>query len=241
MRFDVLTVIPEAIAPYLSASILGRASDAEIIDTRVVDLRAYGVGKHRRLDDAPYGGGSGMVMMVEPLVNALEDAARHTPPGGRRLVLMTAPGGRTFDRDWAHELALDVDHLVLLCGRYEGIDARIEAYVDGLVSIGDYVLTGGEVAAMVVVDAVARLLPGALGNAESTREESFEPDDDGRGLLEYPHYTRPRAFRGVEVPETLLSGDHARIAAWRRARSEERTRRLRPDLLKALDPGGEEE
>ncbi len=241
MRFDVLTVIPEAVAPYLGASILGRAAADGVITAEAVDLRPFGEGKHRRLDDAPYGGGSGMVMKPGPLVAAIEAVADKTPAGGRRLVLMTSPAGRTFTRAWAHELAANVDHLVLVCGRYEGIDARVERWVDGLVSVGDYVLTGGEPAAMAVVDAVARLLPGALGNADSTREESFEPSGAGETLLEYPHYTRPREFRGDEVPEVLLSGDHAKVAAWRRAQSLARTRRDRPDLLEMLDQTPQEE
>jgi len=241
VRFDVLTVIPEAVSPYLGASILGRAAQDGVITAEVVDLRPYGEGKHRQLDDSPYGGGSGMVMKPGPLVSAIEDAAAKTPEGGRRLVLITSPGGRAFSRAWAHEIAATVDHLVLVCGRYEGIDARVDAYVDGAVSIGDYVLTGGEPAAIAVVDAVARLLPGALGNADSTREESFEPSSTGETLLEYPHYTRPRAFRGAEVPPVLLSGDHAKIAAWRLARARARTRRDRPDLLETLDLPPEEE
>ena len=241
MRFDVLTVIPEAVSAYLDASILGRAQADGIIDCHAVDLRPFGTGKHRQLDDAPYGGGSGMVMKPGPLVAAIEAVSAHTPEGGKRLILLTSPAGRPFTRDWAHELAEQVDHLVLLCGRYEGVDSRVEAHVDGLISVGDYVLTGGEPAALVVVDAVARLLPGALGNRESTREESFEPSPGGDALLEYPQYTRPREFRGMPVPDVLLSGDHARISAWRRDRALERTRRTRPDLLKPLDQSGREE
>jgi tRNA (guanine37-N1)-methyltransferase len=241
MRFDILTVIPEAVTPYLSASILGRAAAEGVIECHAVDLRPFGSGKHRQLDDSPYGGGSGMVMKPGPLVAAIESASAHTPAGGRRLILLTSPAGRAFSRSWAHELAEQVDHLILVCGRYEGVDARVEEYVDGLISVGDYVLTGGEPAAMVIVDAVARLIPGALGNRDSTREESFEPNADGAILLEYPHYTRPREFRGARVPEVLLSGDHARIAAWRQDRSLARTRLTRPDLLKPLDQHRQEE
>ncbi len=241
MRFDVLTLIPDAVNAYLGASILGRAAKDGILTAEAMDLRPFGTGRHHQLDDSPYGGGSGMVMKPGPLVNAIEAASALTPEGGKRLVLMTSPAGKPFTRAWAHEIAAEVDHLVLLCGRYEGIDARVDGYVDGLVSIGDYVLTGGEPAAIAVVDAVARLLPGALGNADSTREESFEPTEEGETLLEYPHYTRPREFRGAEVPAVLLSGDHGKIAAWRRQQARERTRRDRPDLLKALSQTGQEE
>ncbi len=241
MRFEILTVLPQAVEPYLAAGVLGRARTSGIFEAETVDLRPYGEGKHRKLDDSPYGGGSGMVMAPGPVVRALEAAAERTPEGGRRRVLLTSPAGRPFQRSTAHEFATSVDHLVILCGRYEGIDARVHSYVDELVSIGDYVMTGGELAALTIVDAVARLLPGALGNAESTREESFEPDEDGATLLEYPQYTRPREFRGAAVPEVLLSGDHAKVAAWRRAKAHARTLRERPDLLKSLDHSAPEE
>ena len=229
MHFEVITVVPEAVDGYLGASILGRAAAAGTISFVVTPLRSFGEGKHRVLDDAPYGGGSGMVLKPGPVVAAIE-AAREAGEGQRTRVLLTSPAGRPFDRAMARELAADVDRLVLVCGRYEGVDARVEPFVDGLVSVGDVVLTGGELAAMVVVDAVARLLPGVLGNDSSSADESFEGS-----LLEYPQYTRPRNFRGDAVPDILLSGDHGKVDEWRRQQARSRTEALRPDLLAGGD------
>lgn len=222
MRFDVLTVHPELVSGPLSGSIIGRAVAAGLVELGVYDIRQHGLGRHRSVDDTPYGGGAGMVLRVDVVAAAI-DAVRRADS---HVVLLTA-SGRRFVQAIATEFAKR-PHLVLVCGHYEGIDARVEALVDDEISIGDFVLTGGEIAAAAIVDAVGRLLPGVLGNEASPHDESFTA-----GLLEYPHYTRPREFRGVEVPEVLLSGHHERIEAWRRAQAEERTRARRPDLLGA--------
>jgi tRNA (guanine37-N1)-methyltransferase len=223
MRFDVLTLFPAMVEGPLRSSILGRALEAGSFELGVHDIRAHGLGRHHVVDDTPYGGGSGMVMRVD-VVDAAIAAVRR--PGSH--VLLTDPSGERFDQAMARRLSA-MPHVVLVCGHYEGVDARVrERLVDGCVSVGDYVLTGGEYAAAIVVDATARLLPGVLGNADSLRDESF---GEGGGLLEYPQYTRPRAHRGWEVPEVLVSGHHGRVDAWRRAEARTRTRALRPDLL----------
>lgn len=220
MRIDVLTLFPSMVEPPLRQSILGRALDKGLFELGVHDIRAHGIGRHRTVDDAPYGGGSGMVMRVDVLDAAV--AAVRRPES--RVVLLDPVGAR-FDQRTAERFAA-LPHLVLVCGHYEGVDARVrEHLVDEVVSIGDYVLTGGEYAAMVVADAVARLLPGVLGNVDSARDESF-----AGGLLEYPQYTRPREHRGWEVPEVLLSGHHAEVERWRREKARELTARVRPDL-----------
>ncbi len=230
MHFELITVVPETVEGYLGASILGRAAEAGAVSFGVTPLRNFGEGRHRQVDDAPYGGGSGMVLQPGPMVAAIESALDRAEPEARCRTVLLSPAGRRLDRSLAGELARDVDHLVLVCGRYEGIDARVDAYVDESLSVGDFVLTGGELAALLVVDAVSRLLPGVLGNEESSSVESFE-----EGLLEYPQYTRPRRFRDQEVPAVLLSGDHAAIAAWRSEMALERTRTERPDLLSDRD------
>jgi tRNA (guanine37-N1)-methyltransferase len=221
VRVDVFTLFPELVDAYLDASLIGKARGEGVLDLRVHDLRSHATGVHRAVDDAPYGGGAGMVLMPEPVFAAVEAVA---PP---RPLLALTPSGRTFDQSVARELAA-TDGFSLLCGRYEGFDARITDHlVDGELSIGDYVLAGGEAAALVVVEAVARLVPGVLGNATSTDEESFGDD----GLLEYPQYTRPPVFRDWDVPEVLRSGDHGAVAAWRKAKALVRTLRRRPDLI----------
>ncbi|MFN7144774.1 MAG: tRNA (guanosine(37)-N1)-methyltransferase TrmD [Myxococcota bacterium] len=220
MRIDVLTLFPAMVEGPLRESMIGRALEAGRFELGVHDIRAHGLGKHRTVDDAPFGGGSGMVMRVDVLDPAI--AALRRPESH---VVLFDPGGTRFDQRMAERFAT-LPHLVLVCGHYEGLDARVrENLVDEVVSIGDFVLTGGEYAAMVVVDATARLLPGVLGNAESAADESFTS-----GMLEYPHYTRPRSYRGWDVPEILLSGDHGKIAAWRREQARVRTLALRPDL-----------
>jgi tRNA (guanine37-N1)-methyltransferase len=220
MRIDVFTIFPEMIGDYVGRSILGRASDAGLLEVNARDLRAATFDVHRTVDDSPFGGGAGMVLMPDPVFAAVEAAE---PP--RPLILLD-PAGRRFDQGVAHELAAR-DGFSLLCGRYEGVDERIrDELCDEELSIGDLVLAGGELAALVVVEAVARLLPGVLGNEASTDEESFSS-----GLLEYPQYTRPADFRGNEVPEVLRSGDHARIAQWRHAMAIHRTLERRPDLI----------
>ncbi len=223
MRIDVLTIFPEMVRSFAGESLLGKASRDGVLDIRVHDLRDVTTDTHRTVDDAPYGGGAGMVLKPEPIIDTIEAV---DPP---RPILYCSPAGRRFDQTWAHELA-GGDGFTLICGRYEGIDERVREHViDGELSIGDYVLAGGEVAAMVAMEAVGRLVPGMLGNLDSTVEESF----GAAGLLEYPHYTRPPEFRGWGVPEVLRSGDHARIDRWRHAQALLRTIRHRPDLIEA--------
>ena len=227
MRIDIVTIFPEYLVP-LRQSLLGKAIERGDVDLRVHDLRAWTDDVHRAVDDAPYGGGPGMVMLPEPWARALDELA---PAGGAQpRLLIPSPAGRPFTQAMARELA-DESWLVLACGRYEGIDARVAEYaaqhmrVDE-VSIGDYVLAGGEAAALVIVEAVSRLLPGVLGNTESAADDSFTD-----GLLEGPAYTRPAQWRGLSVPDVLLSGNHGEIARWRGERSRLRTEQRRPDLL----------
>jgi tRNA (guanine37-N1)-methyltransferase len=224
VRVDVFTIFPEYFESPLRVSLLGRARAAGVLDLRLHDPRAFGSGNHRAVDDTPFGGGAGMVMAPEPLFASVE--ASDAP---RPLYLLSA-AGRHFDQAAARELARG-DGFSLLCGRYEGVDQRVADHLcDGELSVGDYVLAGGEVAALVVVDAVTRLLPGVMGNEASGREESF-----GDSLLEYPQYTRPASFRGWEVPEVLRTGDHARVERWRRAQALRRTLDRRPDLLRGRE------
>jgi tRNA (guanine37-N1)-methyltransferase len=221
VRIDIVTLFPGMVEPALAASIVGRARARGLVDIRVVNLRDYAEGKHRVTDDYPFGGGGGMILKPEPLFAAVE--ALRTPAA--RVVLMD-PRGRLFTQAVAWELA-GMKHLILLAGRYEGVDERVaDLLADDALSIGDYVLTGGELPALVVTDAVTRLLPGVLGREGAAERESFAD-----GLLEPPQYTRPVEFRGARVPEVLLSGDHARIARWRRVQALYRTWRTRPDLL----------
>lgn len=224
MRIDVFSIFPGVVDAFCSESLLGKARQTGLVDLRCHDLREHTTDVHRTVDDAPYGGGAGMVMRAEPVFASVEAAA---PP---RPLLLLSPGGRRFDQTFARELAASGTGFSLLCGRYEGVDHRIvEHLVDGEMSVGDVVLSGGEVAACLVVEAVVRLLPGAMGNAVSPETESFGTS----GLLEEPHYTRPAEFRGWKVPEVLLSGDHARIERWRTAQALHRTLRRRPDLIEA--------
>lgn len=217
IRFDVLTLFPEMCRAPLDHSILKRARDAGLVEANVLDLRDWAPGRHRQADDTPYGGGSGMVLKVDVIDRALQ--AIRTPAS--RVILLEASGTR-FDQRHAVRLSA-CSHLVFVCGHYEGVDDRVRTYlVDEALSVGDYVLTGGELPALVILDAVARLVPGVLGNAESVVEESFSGE-----LLEYPHFTRPREYRGWEVPEVLLSGNHARIRAWRAEQARLRTERVR--------------
>jgi len=223
VRIDIVSIFPEALAA-LDVSILGRARERGLVEIRVWNLRDFTADRHRQVDDVPYGGGPGMVMKPEPFFAAADAIV---PPGGDRpRILLTSPQGRRFDQQMAEELARERE-LMVLCGRYEGVDERV---VTGLgaeeVSIGDYVLTGGELAAMVIVDATVRLLAGVVGEAQSVREESFSS-----GLLDYPHYTRPAEFRGMRVPEVLLSGHHEQIRRWRRREQLRRTLARRPDLI----------
>ena len=218
-HYDILTLHPEMVRPMVTGSVLGRAIDGGTIAVQVHDIREHAEGRHRVCDDAPYGGGPGMVMRVDVVARAIDAVRRE----GARVILMS-PAGTPFAQKVAERLSA-APHLVLVCGHYEGIDARIEALVDEELSVGDFVLTGGEITAAAVVDAVARLVPGVLGNSTSAVDESFSA-----GLLEYPQYTRPASFRGMDVPEVLTSGHHGRVEAWRRAQAEQRTRDRRPDL-----------
>jgi len=224
LEVEILTLFPRMCTGYLAESILGKAQEAGFVRVAVSDIREHTQGKHRVADDAPYGGGAGMVMKPEPLIAAIE-AAKARLPGAR--VVLTSPRGARLDQALARELA-GVGKLVIVCGRYEGVDERVLSAVDTEVSIGDFVLTGGELAALCIVDAAARLVPGVLGNEESADAESFA---GGAALLEHPHYTRPPEFRGMKVPEVLLSGDHRRIEQWRRREALRATRTRRPDLF----------
>jgi tRNA (guanine37-N1)-methyltransferase len=222
MRIDVFTIFPEMVTGFAAQSLLGRAQGRGTLDLCVHDIRAQAQDPHRTVDDAPFGGGAGMVLMAEPVLAAVEAV---DPP---RPLLYLSPAGRRLDQAWARDLAAG-DGFSLLCGRYEGVDERVrEHLVDGELSIGDYVLGGGEVAAMVVLEAVGRLVPGVMGNEASADEESFSD-----GLLEYPQYTRPAAYRGWGVPDVLRSGDHGKVARWRRAQALRRTVERRPDLIDA--------
>jgi len=224
MRFDVLTLFPELFSSFLKETILGRAVKAGLVDIRLVNIRSFARGRHLVTDDSPFGGGEGMVMKPGPISRALDSVDRTKD---RSLVLLLTPQGRTFDQPLAWDLSR-MEQLLLICGRYEGVDERVRSKgVDMELSIGDYVLSGGETAAMVVIEAVSRLVPGVLGGEKSSQEDSFE-----EGLLEYPQYTRPRVFKNQEVPEILLSGDHEKIRVWRRTESLKRTLERRPDLLK---------
>ncbi len=221
MRIDVLTLFPEAITQYANTSVLGRAAERNVWELHVHDLRDETTDVHRSVDDTPYGGGAGMVLRAEPIVVTMEKN-----PLIKKPLIALSPSGRPFTHEIARELSA-LDGFSLLCGRYEGFDQRaLDLVVDDEISLGDFVLAGGELAALCVIESVVRLLPGALGNDESSVEESF-----GDGLLEYPHYTKPAEFRGLEVPEVLRSGDHAKIARWRRAQALRRTINRRPDLI----------
>ncbi len=221
MRVDVLTIFPAIFESPLRESLLGKAIAGGLVDVRIHDIRDHTTDRHHQVDDESFGGGPGMVMMAEPIFQAVDSLGE-----GQKRMLLLSPAGKRLDQALARELALE-PWLVLICGRYEGVDERI---AEGLpaeeVSIGDYVLSGGEVPALVVIEAVTRLLPGVVGKEESLAQESFE-----EGMLDHPHYTRPQELRGMRVPDELISGDHARIEEWRKRAAEEKTRRNRPDLL----------
>ena len=280
MLFDVVTIFPSFFDSPLATGLLGKAGERGLVTVRCHDLRAWTHDRHRTVDDAPFGGGAGMVMLPAPWFDALDDLTAEPDVSGPAHVVLLAPDGRRFDQPTAARLAR-MPRVILCCGRYEGVDERVRTRVDEVLSIGDYVLAGGETAALVVIDAVARLVPGVMGNAASAGDESFAapaapaapaaaapdapdapdapaipdapdaaatPDAPGAagaagdrlGLLEYPQYTRPASYRGLDVPEVLRSGDHGAIARWRRAQAVERTRRARPDLLAAADLTDEE-
>ena len=235
MRVDIVTLFPELFEPFVRTSFVGRGVAGGQLAVRLRSPREFGLGKHKSVDDTPYGGGSGMVMRVDVLaacMDALDAEAEAAGEARAHRVLMT-PQGRPFAQPIAQALA-ETPAIMLICGRYEGFDERVRSFVDQEISLGDFVMTGGEVAAMAIVEATVRLLPGVLGNAESTREESHGED----GMLEYPQYTRPVEFRGLVVPEVLASGNHAHIAKWRHAQALERTRTRRPDLLSRITAAG---
>ena len=223
-RFDIVSIFPGMFESPFADSIIQRAWEEGLLDLRVHDLRGYSLNKHRKVDDTPFGGGVGMVMNVEPIARVIAAIKKEVPE--TRTILLS-PGGRPFDQEKAWELS-HLPSLTLICGRYEGVDERVRLhFVDEEISIGDYVLTGGEIPAMVLVEAISRLVPGVLGDPESVVEESFTD-----GLLEYPQYTRPRDYQGFKVPEILISGDHKKIRDWQKAEAVKKTARVRPDLLK---------
>lgn len=235
MLIETLSVFPEFFEPYMSMSIMGRARKAGLFDFKAHNLRDYTHDRHRTVDDDPFGGGQGMLMKVEPITEAVESIAAHGP---KPYVIFFTPTGRPFNQSIAEELSAQ-ERVLFVCGRYEGMDERVYDLADDRISVGDYVLTGGELPALVVSDAIVRLIPGALGDEMSNVDESFATGDAG-GLLEYAQYTRPADFRGNTVPEVLLSGDHAKVAAWRRKNAIERTALWRPDLLETADLTDEE-
>lgn len=227
MRFYIFSLFPQVFTPYLNTSILKRAQESDALEVQIYNIRDWAMDKHHTTDDTPYGGGGGMVMKPEPIFSAVEDILG-TPP--TCPVILMSPQGRCFTQEVAFELA-EHDHLAIICGRYESVDERIRQHlVTDSISIGDYVLTGGELPALVVVDAVTRLIPGVLGDPGA-----FLDDSHATGLIEYPHYTRPPVFRGWSVPDVLLSGDHAEVNRWRRRESLQRTLERRPDLLPQAD------
>ncbi len=225
MRFDVLTIFPEIIEFVLSKSIIGRAQRKGIIKINAIDIRKFSKNKHKKVDDYPYGGGTGMVMTAQPIFDAYLSIINNSDT--KPKVIFLSPQGKKFNQTIAKELKNE-EHLILLCGHYEGIDERVlEKIVDEEISIGDYVLTGGEIPAIVLIDCISRMIPGVLANEEAFLEESHY-----NGLLEYPQYTRPEEFEGLRIPDVLLSGHHKNIEAWRSQKSQDRTRAKRPDMIK---------
>jgi tRNA (guanine37-N1)-methyltransferase len=226
MRFDIITIFPELFTGVLGCGILRRAQESGLVEIRMINLRDFAADKHGSVDDRPYGGGEGMVFLAGPLFAAIEYCGGKERAPGTQVVLLT-PQGNTWSQDMALEFST-IPHTILICGRYEGVDQRVvDCLVDREISIGDFILTGGEIAAMALLDSIVRLVPGALGNRESAINESFST-----GLLDYPQYTRPHSFRGLRVPEVLLSGDHAKIQKWRREKALEKTLQRRPEMVK---------
>lgn len=233
MKIDILTLFPEMFESPFSYSIVKRALEGQHVEINPMSFRKYGVGKQQMVDDTPYGGGAGMLLKPEPIFEAMEEIAEKNPDTNKRVILMD-PAGKPFDQEMAEEFSKE-EHLVFICGHYEGYDERIRSLVTDEVSLGDYVLTGGELAAMVMVDATVRLLPGVVGNKDSILEDSHST-----GVLEHPHYTRPASYKGMDVPEVLMSGNHAKIDEWRRKESLRRTFERRPDLIETLELSDEE-
>jgi tRNA (guanine37-N1)-methyltransferase len=232
MQIAIVTLFPELFVPFFATSLMGRAVGSGVVSVHYEDLRPHGLGKHLSVDDSPYGGGSGMVMRADCTVAAMEAACAALGEGEPVHRILLTPQGKRFDQSEARRLA-QKSRLCLTCGRYEGFDERVRSFVDEEISLGDFVVTGGEIPAMCLLEAVIRLLPGVLGNDDSAREESFSPAC--HGLLEYPHYTRPLSFRGLEVPEVLRGGDHAKIQRYREEQARLRSAARRPDLLRARD------
>lgn len=235
-KIDVLTIFPEFFREVFDFGIIRRAKLAQIVEINIHDIREYALDKHRKVDDRPFGGGDGMVLLCEPIFRAIENligtCERENYPNGTKVVLLT-PQGTPFKQAVAKEFADNANHIILICGRYEGIDERVaETLVTNEISIGDYVLSGGEPAAIVLVDAITRLLPNALGSETSAENDSFS-----NGLLDFPHYTQPRDFRGMQVPQVLLDGNHAEIEKWRNKKALEKTQKIRQDLLKIKENG----
>ncbi len=226
MKCDVLTLFPDILTAYLNESILKRAREKDLLDVKIYNIRDFASGPHRSVDDYPFGGGAGMVFKPEPIFRAM-DFLRED--GETRKVILLSPQGRPFNQKIAETYSREKQRFVFICGRYEGIDERVKILIDEEVSIGDYVLTGGELAALVIIDAVTRLIHGALGDKRSVEDESFS-----WGLLDYPHYTRPREFRGLKVPQVLISGNHKEIWHWRRKEALRKTMRIRPDLIEKV-------
>ncbi|MEN2995072.1 MAG: tRNA (guanosine(37)-N1)-methyltransferase TrmD [Thermodesulfovibrio sp.] len=226
MRFEVLTIFPEVIECYIKHGVIGKALKKRVAEVKIYNLRDFTSDKHRKVDDYPYGGGAGMVMQIEPLFNAIKSIKTD---GNPRRVILLSPQGRRFNQEIAKKFLEEKVTLLLICGRYEGIDERVKNFIDEEISIGDYVLSGGELPALVIIDSILRLIPGALGDEISAQEESFM-----RGILDYPHYTRPEEFEGMKVPAILLSGNHRKIALWRKKEALKNTLIKRPDLLKNL-------
>lgn len=234
MKISIITLFPEVFEPILNSSILKRAQKKGLVEFELVNLRDFGEGRHKIVDDRPYGGGVGMVLRTDILTKALKSIISQLPTANYQLltILMSA-SGTSYKQSKAKEFSM-LDHLIIVCGHYEGVDQRfIDKYIDEEISIGDFVLTGGEIPAMAIVDSVTRLIPGVLEKEEATKEESFSPATSGQ--LEYPHYTRPEEFEGQKVPEILLSGNHGEIKKWREQKSLEKTRKIRPDLLTQKD------
>ncbi len=223
MKCDVLTIFPDIFNAYLNESILKRARGKKLLDVRLYNIRDFTSDPHRSVDDHPFGGGAGMVFKPEPIFRAVDFLREDGEP---RKIILLSPQGRSFNQSKAEAYSREKQRFVFICGRYEGIDERVKILVDEEVSIGDYVITGGELAALVIIDAVTRLIPGALGDERSTEDESFS-----WGLLDYPHYTRPREFRGLQVPPVLVSGNHKEIWLWRRKQALKKTLEIRPDIL----------
>ncbi|AZP05225.1 tRNA (guanosine(37)-N1)-methyltransferase TrmD [Jeotgalibaca ciconiae] len=228
MRIDVLTLFPNMFDGPMSESIIGKAIEKELVEIKTTNFRDYTENKHNMVDDYPFGGGAGMLLTAQPIVDSIDAIKKSQPETKKRIILMD-PAGKKYDQKLAEELSQE-EHLIFICGHYEGFDERIKSHVTDEVSIGDFILTGGELGAMVIIDSVVRLLPETLGNVLSNQTDSFST-----GLLEHPQYTRPRSFRGEEVPEVLLSGNHAKIAEWQEKASLRKTLERRPDLLEKIE------